>query len=275
MIDIFQRSDDDASGLIRAEEIDILINLNGYFGAPRMGLFAHRSAPVQVNYLGFPATLGASYMDYIIADRIVIPETEKQFYDEKVVWLPNSYQANDDKRGIAPTSPKPRRRRVAGKRLRVLQFQQYLQADAGDVRQAGCGSSARLREACCGCWRAAGPLPKICGGPPGNRAWMARGYCSRPLVRKLDEHLARLKCADLFLDTLPYNAHTTASDALWAGVPVLTWPGTTFPSRVAASLLHVDRLAGTDRADAGAVRSACHSPGRRSWKRWPPFAAQA
>src|SRR6185312_16545363 len=84
---------------------DILVNLNGYFGAPRMGIFARGPAPIQVNYLGFPATLGASYMDYIIADKVVIPEGEERFYDEQVVWLPHSYQVNDSKRAIAKDVP--------------------------------------------------------------------------------------------------------------------------------------------------------------------------
>ena len=93
-----------AADASRAEEIDILVNLNGYFGAHRMGVFARRPAPIQVNYLGFPGTLGAPYMDYILADRIVIPEDEQRFYTEKVVWLPDSYQVNDSKRAIASGS---------------------------------------------------------------------------------------------------------------------------------------------------------------------------
>ncbi len=100
-VDIKPLSDEAAARAVLAEGIDILVNLNGYFGDQRMGVFAHRPAPLQVNYLGFPATLGADYIDYIIADAIVIPEGEQQFYSEKVVWLPDSYQANDAKRVIA------------------------------------------------------------------------------------------------------------------------------------------------------------------------------
>src|SRR5581483_7250472 len=99
-LDISGLSDQDAATRIRAEEIDILVNLNGYFGNHRMGVFARRPAPVQVNYLGFPATLGSPAMVYILADKIVIPEREQQFYSEAVAWLPVSYQANDDKRPI-------------------------------------------------------------------------------------------------------------------------------------------------------------------------------
>ena len=97
MIDVSVLSDEAAAAAIRDAEIDILVNLNGYFGRPRMGVFARRAAPVQVNYLGFPATLGASYIDYILADGIVIPQAEHPFYDEKVVTLPGSYQVNDNK----------------------------------------------------------------------------------------------------------------------------------------------------------------------------------
>ncbi|HSS14216.1 MAG TPA: tetratricopeptide repeat protein, partial [Rhizomicrobium sp.] len=102
LIIINQMTDAQAVECIRAGEIDILVNLNGYFGAPRMGVFARRAAPVQISSLGFPATLGAAYMDYILADRIVIPEEDRRFYDEQVVWLPHSYQVNDHKRVIAP-----------------------------------------------------------------------------------------------------------------------------------------------------------------------------
>jgi protein O-GlcNAc transferase len=105
-LDIFALSDEAAAETIRAHEIDILVNLSGYCGFPRMGIFALRAAPIQVNYLGFPGTLGAPYMDYIIADKIVLPETERAHYAEKVVYLPYSYQANDDNRKVVETAPR-------------------------------------------------------------------------------------------------------------------------------------------------------------------------
>jgi protein O-GlcNAc transferase len=235
MLDISRLDDDSASRLVRAEEIDILINLNGYFGAPRTGLFARRSAPIQVNYLGFPATLGATFMDYIIADRIVIPEEEKQFYDESVVWLPDCYQANDDKRRIAQSRPS---RAGAGLPESAFVFCNFNQ-------------SYKLTPEIFASWM------RILDKVPGSILWLlhTRGPFAEnirqaagrygvdnsrilfaPFVA-LEDHLARLACADLFLDTLPYNAHTTASDALWAGVPLLTCGGTSFPGRVAASML--------------------------------------
>lgn len=236
LVVINRMSDEEASNRIRAEEIDILVNLNGYFGAPRMGVFARRSAPIQVNYLGFPATLGAPYMDYIIADRTVIPEQDRRFYDEQVVWLPGSYQANDRKRAIATEVPDraelglPRDgfvfcnfnqsykitpdifaswmrilKAVEGSVLWLLDARQPFQANLS--REAERHGVARQRLVF---------APSL---PPGR-------------------HLARLKQADLFLDSLPYNAHTTASDALWTGLPLLTCEGTSFPGRVAASLLY-------------------------------------
>ncbi|MBW8709068.1 MAG: hypothetical protein JF627_07405 [Alphaproteobacteria bacterium] len=153
-----------AAERIRAARIDILVNLNGWFGKPRMGVFAQRPAPVQVNYLGFPGTLGAPYIDYIIADRTVM-------------WLLKA--------------PAPFAENIAAR------------AAALDV----------------------GP-ERILYAPH----------------RPPEQHLARMSLADLFLDQLPYNAHTTGSDALWAGLPLLTLRGTTFPGRVAASLLQAAGL---------------------------------
>jgi len=235
MLDISQLGDEESSQLIRAQQIDILINLNGYFGAPRTALFAQRSAPIQVNYLGFPATLGATFMDYIVADRIVIPEQDRPFYDEKVVWLPNSYQANDGRRAVAAFTP--------------------TRADVGLPETAfifcNFNQSYKLTPDTFASWM------RILKATPGSVLWLLDGLA--PLAGNLrraaerlgvrghrilfapfvsaEKHRERLACADLFLDSLPYNAHTTASDALWAGVPLLTRRGSSFPGRVASSLL--------------------------------------
>lgn len=227
--------DAEAVDLIRANEIDILVNLNGYFGAPRMGVFARRAAPIQVNYLGFPATLGAPYIDYIIADRIVIPEIERRYYDEQVVYLPDCYQANDDKRSIAQEKPS---RAAMGLPDRAFVFCNFNQSYK--ITPSSFASWMRILKAVEG-----SVLWLLDGRPPFaenlSRAAQQQGVASNRLVfaRSLpaDQHLARLKLADLFLDSLPYNAHTTASDALWAGLPLLTCCGSTFPGRVAASLL--------------------------------------
>jgi len=234
-IDINPLSDREAAQLIRDAGIDILVCLNGYFGESRMGVFAQRAAPIQVNYLGFPATLGAPYIDYIIADRIVIPEAEQLFYDEQVVTLPGSYQANDDKgRPMAPTPSRA-------------------QAGLPETGFVFCNfnSAYKLTPSTFDSWM------RILRGVPDSVLWLLesrapyadnlrreaeqRGVAADRLIfapdLDTDQHLARLQLADLFLDGLPYNAHTTGSDALWAGVPLVTLRGTTFPGRVAASLL--------------------------------------
>lgn len=236
IMDITRLRDLEAATAIRRREIDILVNLNGYFGRMRQGVFAYRPSPVQVNYLGFPSTSGAEYMDYIIADRHVIPPQEEDCYSEKVVYLPDSYQVNDSRRRIAPHTP--------------------TRAEAGlpDQGFVFCcfNNTFKITPEIFDVWM------RLLSSVPGSVLWLfeenaavprnlrreagARGVASERLVFakmiKLDEHLARLRLADLFLDTLPYTAHTTGSVALWAGLPVLTCEGTTFPARVGASLLH-------------------------------------
>ena len=232
--------DDRAAKLIRDEQIDILVNLNGYFGSARMGVFAQRAAPLQINYLGFPGTLGADYMDYIIADRIVIPEEHCGFYDEEVIYLPGCYQVNDAKRAISAQLPARADAGLPDKGFVFCNFNQSYKLTprtfAGWMRILGQVQNSVL-------WL-------LHGAPPlaENLRKAAAGLGISPdrLIfapsLPLAEHLARLKLADLFLDSLPYNAHTTASDALWAGVPLLTLEGSTFPGRVASSLLQAANL---------------------------------
>jgi protein O-GlcNAc transferase len=232
---INKMADDEAAELIRASEIDILVNLNGYFGAPRMGVFARRAAPIQVNYLGFPATLGAPYMDYIVADRVVIPEDERRFYDEQVVYLPDSYQANDRKRPIAETVPDRTALGLPGDGFVFCNFNQSYKITpatfAGWMRILKAVDDSLL-------WLLQAKPPFEANL---SRAAEQYGVAASRLIfapsLPQGQHLTRLKQADLFLDSLPYNAHTTASDALWAGLPLLTCRGNTFPGRVAASLL--------------------------------------
>lgn len=234
-IDIKSMNDSAAAAAIRDKQIEILVNLNGYFGEARMGVFAQRPAAIQVNYLGFPGTLGAHYMDYILADRTVIPATQKQLFTEKVVYLPHSYQANDRKKEIDTY--------IGGRAEYGLPER--------DVVFCCFNNSFKITPEIFDVWMRI--LKKIDGSvlwllednetAPANLKKEAevRGLNAGRLVfakrRPLAEHLARQRCADLFLDTLPYNAHTTASDALWAGLPLLTCLGTTFAGRVAASLL--------------------------------------
>jgi predicted O-linked N-acetylglucosamine transferase (SPINDLY family) len=234
-ITITNLSDQEAAEVIRDAEIDILISLNGFFGEARMGVFARRPAPVQVNYLGFPATLGAPYIDYILADQVVIPEDERQFYDEHVVYLPGTYQANDDKgREIAPMPS----RAEAGLPADAFVFCNF--NNAYKLTPSTFDGWMQILKQVDGSvlWLLESPAPYADNL---RREAEKRGVAGERLIfapdLPTDQHLARLQLADLFLDGLPYNAHTTASDALWAGVPLITCKGTTFPGRVAASLL--------------------------------------
>jgi predicted O-linked N-acetylglucosamine transferase (SPINDLY family) len=235
IVNISALNDPQAVDAIRAQRIDILVNLNGYFGEQRTGIFARRAAPIQVNYLGFPGTLGAGFMDYILADQYVLPADHRQFYSEKVAWLPNCYQANDDRREISTRA--------------------FTREEVGLPRQGFvfcCFNNAyKITPDVFDSWM------RILAAVDGSVLWLLEDSAAavanlrrEAQVRGIDparlvfavrmppaEHLARHRCADLFLDTLPYNAHTTASDALWAGLPLLTCRGETFAGRVAASLL--------------------------------------
>jgi protein O-GlcNAc transferase len=239
-IDARLKSDQAIAEAIRESEIDIAIDLNGFTKDCRPGIFARRPAPIQVNYLGYPGTTGASYIDYIIADRVVIPIADQQFYSEKVIYLPDSYQANDDRRTRPASRPTRRDEGLPEQGFIFCSFNntykitptifdiwmRLLRRVDGSVLwlfQADEAAPHHLRR----------EAEKR--GVPANRLIFAKRT-------SLENHLARHHLADLFLDTLPYNAHTTASDALWMGLPVLTCAGTTFAGRVAASLLSASGL---------------------------------
>ena len=219
---------------VRAMGIDVLINLNGYFGLERNDVFALRPAPVQVNYLGFPGTMGRGYMDYLIADHVVVPQGEDMHYSEAVVRLPDSYQPNDSRRLV---STEPLTRAEVGLPEDAFVFCNF-------------NNSYKILPQVFDIWM------RLLQQVPGSVLWLyglvpegednfkreaqQRGVDGQRLIFAPPwanhRHLARLALADLFVDTWPYNAHTTGSDALWAGLPVLTCTGPTFPSRVGASL---------------------------------------
>jgi predicted O-linked N-acetylglucosamine transferase (SPINDLY family) len=234
-LDVNSLSDDEIANQIRQKEIDILVNLTGFTQHARSRIFAYRPAPLQVNYLGFPATMGADYIDYMIADKTVVPESHRQHYSEKIIHLPNSYQANDSKRAI---SEKVFSREEMG--LKDDSFVFCCFNNSFKILPETFDSWARILKQVHGSvlW-----LLETNATVAENLRKEARhrGLDSERLVFapriSTPDHLARHRCADLFLDTLPYNAHTTASDALWAGLPVLTQIGETFAGRVAASLL--------------------------------------
>ena len=231
-------SADDAERAARKiveRHIDVLVDLNGYFGLHRADVFARRPAPIQVSFLGWPGTTGAPWMDYLIADRTVIPPSDQPHYSEAVVYLPDCYQVNDN--------------------LRPISDERLTRDDVGLPPDAfvfcSFNSTYKIVPEVFAVWmRLLSRLPKSvlwllvpdeAAQFHLNASAQAQGVDPRRLVFAdfwpSDRHLARLRLADLFLDTWPYNAHTTGSDALWAGLPVLTCTGPTFPSRVGASML--------------------------------------
>ena len=241
-VEVGAMTDKDIALLARRHEIDIAVDLKRISPFPTAhGIFALRAAPVQISYLGYPGTLGAPYIDYLIADRTLIPPDQQQYYAEKIAYLPDCYQPNDSRRAI-PDMP---------------------------VTRAACGLPEQGFVFCCfnNLYKI---LPEVFDvwmrlleAVKGSVLWLleenpvaARNLKAQAQARGIDParlifgkriepatHLARQRVGDLFLDTLPCNAHTTASDALWAGLPVLTCLGQAFPGRVAASLLRAAGLA--------------------------------
>jgi protein O-GlcNAc transferase len=235
-IPIARLSDEAAAEKILGEEIDILVNVDGYSGNMRMGIFARRPAPIQVNWLGYPGTLGADYMDYIIADTVVLPDSEARFYNEKVVTLPHAYQVNDAARAIGRTTSRADHG-LPAKGFVFCNFNQSYKLTP-DIFAL----YLRLMRQCEGSvlWmlEANETFHANLWAEAERQDVAAARIIFAPTISS-EDHLARLKLADLFLDTLPYNAHTTASDALWVGLPLITCRGQTFAGRVAASLLTV------------------------------------
>lgn len=234
-IDVSEKSDLEIAELIRNMEIDIAVDLKGHTTDSRLGIFAHRPAPIQVNYLGQASTIGAPYIDYILVDKHLVPPASQQDYTEKVVYLPDTYLVCDSKRPISS--------------------QTFTRTELG-LPETGfvfcCfNNSYKITPFIFDIWM------RLLQQVPDSVLWLIKGHptaCQNLRNEALQRgvaperlvfapkvassvHLARHRHADLFLDTLPVNAHTTTSDALWAGLPVLTCMGQTFASRVAGSLL--------------------------------------
>jgi protein O-GlcNAc transferase len=235
-IDVSKLSDREIATLMRDLEVDIAVDLTGYTDGSRPGIFAHRPAPVQVNYLGYAGTIAAPYFDYIIADRVVIPDTDQRFYTERVAYLPHSYMPHDAKRAISERTPTRAQCGLPGQGFVFCCFNAHYKIAPGifeiwmRLLRSVEGSVLWLSDARESVIR---NLRQEASkqGVAGERLVFA------PRVPDMEDHLARHRIADLFLDTLPFNAHTTASDALWAGLPVLTCQGKSFAGRVASSLL--------------------------------------
>jgi len=234
-IDASKISDENVADLMRELEVDIAIDLMGFTQSARTNIFAQRPAPIQVNYLGYPGTMGAPYIDYIIADEIVIPNHRQDFYSEKIVYMPHSFQANDRARSIAD---------------RIFTRHELGLPPDGFVFCCF-NNSYKLTPDVFDIWM------RVLSQVANSVLWLVADNKTvetnlrKAAARSIDaerlvfasrlpypEHLARHSLADLFLDTAPFNAGTTASDALWAGLPILTRVGDTFAGRMTASLLN-------------------------------------
>lgn len=234
--DVAEWDDKTVAEHIQQQKIGIVIDLKGYTTHSRTGIFSYRPAPIQINYIGFPGTMGASFIDYIIADNTLIPPHLEQFYSEKVIKMPHSYQPNDRHRIISKNVP--------------------TKAEVG-LSETGfvycCFNNPyKVMPEMFAVWM------RILHAVPDSVLWLLKDVPETEANLKnqatlagidparlvfadrvhIQDHLARHALADLFLDTLPCNAHTTTSDALWAGLPVLTCMGQSFASRVAGSLLN-------------------------------------
>lgn len=238
--DVMAMDDDKAAMLARSLNLDIAIDLKGHTLDNRIDIFRRRVAPVQISYLGFPGTLGGPFMDYILADQMLIPDPLRHYYDEKVIRIPGTYQANDASRSTPQTPPNRGNLGLPNDGFVFCCF----------------NNNYKITPEIFDIWM------RLLRNTPGSVLWLladnetasanlrheasARGVDPSRVIFaprvSWEEHLARQRAADLFLDTTPCNAHTTASDALRVGLPVLTCTGTAFASRVAASLLHAQGL---------------------------------
>jgi predicted O-linked N-acetylglucosamine transferase (SPINDLY family) len=240
-IDVRNMTSEQVARMMRDMEIDIAVDLGGFTSDTRTDIFAYRPAPVQVNYLGYPGTMGTDYFDYVIADRHIIPPAHQKYYTEKVAYLPDTYLPTDNSVKISEHTPT---RAECGLPENGFVFCSF----SHDYKISPPVFDVWMRL-----------LTKV----PKSVLWlMSRGEVARENLRNeaqargvdpdrlifagrvplVEDHLARYRQADLFLDTHPYNAHTTAADALMAGLPVVTYMGNSFPSRVAGSLLNAINL---------------------------------
>lgn len=235
-IDVKDKTDQEIASLARELGIEIAVDLGGHTTNARTSVFAYRAAPIQINYLGYAGTMGTAFHDYIIADKTVLPESHLPFYTEKVAYLPNSYMVDDSKRVASSTEITRRELGIPDHAFVFCCF----------------NNDFKLNEQVIHSWS------NILLNTPNSVLWLSennaffkanlhsqlqgRGIDPARLifakrVEAMPDHLARLRLADLFLDTHPYNAHASAVDSLKAGIPVITLLGNSFAARVAASLL--------------------------------------
>jgi predicted O-linked N-acetylglucosamine transferase (SPINDLY family) len=235
-VDIDPRQPAAAAARIRADRLDVLIDLKGHTEGAASAVLAQRPAPVQAHWLGYPGTLAAPFIDYLLVDRIVAPDTHASSYAEALVRLPHCYQPNDRTRAASPPPPRAELG-LAGDAVVLASLVAPWKLNAG-VFDAWARILAAVPDALL--WL----LARDANDPAierARRAFAARGVLPERIVfatrRAADAYLGLYAHADLALDTWPYGAHTTAADALWMGCPLVTWPGESFASRVAASVV--------------------------------------
>lgn len=228
-------TDEQAAQLIRQHEIDILIDLTGLTSGARYKILAYKPAPIQISYLGFVGSCGMPQIDYVLVDHFVFPEALAEFYVEKPLYLPEVYQANDSQRKIGPTPSKA----SCGLPIEGFVYCSF-------------NGSYKITPEVFAVWaNILKRVPQSVLWLVADNQWAQDNLIRQAIKQGIDagrlvfaervapaDYLARYRVADLLLDTSPYNAGTTASDALWAGLPVLTCPGRTFASRMAGSLLN-------------------------------------
>jgi len=239
-LDVSVKSNKEISLLSREMEIDIAVDLKGYTQDCRPGIFAMLAAPIQVNYLGYPGTMGVDYIDYLVADQIIIPKENQKYYSEKIVYMPNSYQVNMSNRNYSNSALSRNNVGLPKEGFIFCCFNNTYK-----ITPSTFDSWMRILKAVKGSVIWLLISNDIAAKNLVNRAMKFGVDKNRLIFAKyvsIEDHLNRIKYADLFIDTLPYNAHTTCSDALRMGLPVLTCLGNSFASRVAASLLNAINL---------------------------------
>jgi protein O-GlcNAc transferase len=240
-IDVQGTGSEEAAKLIREHEIDIAIDLNGYTFGHRAGILAARPAPIQALFLGYAGTIGADWIDYIIADRVVAPPESVEFFTEKIVHLPGCYLPNDSKRPDLGSVPDRTEHGLPAEGFVFLCVNNVYKITPA-VFDVWMRLLLKVPSSVAWLSGQAEPMQSNLRREASARRVDASRLIFAPSLDSYAEHLRRQQCADLFLDTLPYNGHTTTVDALWAGVPVVTCPGRSMVARASASLLQATGL---------------------------------
>ena len=224
IVDISRLDDFQVATIIKQKQIDILVNLNGYFGDHRTRVFSYKPSPIQVSYLGFSETMGTDYIDYIIADKYIIPPEYKTFYTESVVYLPDTYQVSDSKRQIAARTPTRAELKLPDTGFIFCCFNNNFKITP-EIFDVWMRLLNKLDDSVLWLWESNPTVSRNLREAAKYRNIAAERLVFSLFTKEHSDYLARYRVADLFLDTFPFNAGGTANDALWAGLPLLTCSG--------------------------------------------------